>query len=118
MRMVRTWLACLCLAVFAASGVVHGVAANAMALAMAEPMAQAPGEAMAMPDCEACPEGAGDAAATACEMVCATASVALPGAATPSVSVVFRAGHDRPGGATPARGLRAPPDPFPPRPFI
>jgi len=116
MRSVRTCLACLCLAVFAASGVAHGVAANAMALAMAEPVAQAPSEAMAMPDCETCPEG--DAAATACEMVCATAAVALPGAATPAANVAFRAGHDRPDGATPARGLRAPPDPFPPRPFI
>lgn len=115
MRRYASLLVIVFLAVFAASTIVHAVSANAMAL----DMAMGDGGAMSMADCQGCPEGEDGAPdATTCKLVCTAPAIsALNGAASVQhVAPLVR--HDRPVGMILPRGLRAPPDPFPPRTLI
>jgi|GEM_PF-6410991 len=105
--------AILFLAVFAASTIVHTVSANAMALGMATAQSDMMPDGQGCVDCE---DGNPDAAV--CNLVCTAPAIAmLKGVASLHHTVsVLR--HDRPIGTTLPRGLRAPPDPFPPRILI
>lgn len=104
MAKLASLLAIVVLTVFTASATLHAVSADAMALDMA------------MADCQGCPEnGDGNPGGAACELVCtAPTIVAMNNAATPAPAVPVLS-HDRPTGMTLPHGLRAPPDPFPPR---
>jgi len=114
MRKYASLTAVLFLAVFAASTIVHAVSASAMAL----DMAMADGGAMSMPDCQGCPEdGDGDANAS-CDLVCTTPAFAVLTGVGPAQFIMPVLRQDRPLGMTLPRGLRAPPDPFPPRTLI
>jgi len=103
-------LAIVVLAVFAASATVQAVSADTMALA--------DGGTMAMADCQGCADGGNGIPDAGCELVCtAPVIAAMNSAATPAPAVPVL-GHDRPIGMTLPHGLRAPPDPFPPRTLI
>ncbi|MDP2740221.1 MAG: hypothetical protein Q8O82_16315 [Pseudorhodobacter sp.] len=103
-------LAIVVLAVFAASATVQAVSADAMALA--------DGGTMAMADCQGCAEDGNGIPDAGCELVCtAPVIAAMNSAATPAPAVPVLS-HDRPIGMTLPHGLRAPPDPFPPRTLI
>lgn len=103
------------LAVFAASSIVHAVSANAMSL----DMAMSEDGTMSMTDCQDCPEdGNGDPDGAACKLVCTTPPIASLNATGSFVHAVPVLRHKRPIGMTIPHGLRAPPEPFPPRTFI
>lgn len=112
MRKIASLIAVLFLVVVATSTVVHAVSANAMAL----DMAMAESGAMSMPDCQGCSDG-GDANAR-CDLVCTAPAVAFLRVAGVSQVMPRLMRQDWPLGMTLPRGLRAPPDPFPPRPLI
>jgi hypothetical protein len=114
MPRVRAIFLSAILALFALSTVVHAVSANAMAL----DMAMADGGAMSMPDCQGCPEDGGSDANASCDLVCTAPVFAVLRAAEPPQVMTQLLRQDRPFGMTLPRGLRAPPDPFPPRTFI
>lgn len=114
MRKLASLIAVVFLAVFAASTIVHAVSANAMAL----DMAMAEGGAMSMPDCQGCPEDGGSDANASCDLVCTAPVFAVLRAAEPAQLMTPLLRQDRPLGMTLPRGLRAPPDPFPPRTLI
>jgi len=114
MRKYASLIAVVFLAVFAASTIVHAVSANVMAL----DMAMAKGGAMSMPDCQGCP-GDGDSDANAsCDLVCTAPVFAFLKAVGAAQFMTPLLRQDRPLGMTLPRGLRAPPDPFPPRTLI
>lgn len=115
MRFFSSILLFAFLAVFAAGNIAHAVSANTMAL----DMALMDGNALAMEDCQGCPaDGEGAADSTMCDLDCtAPAVVTLTG----STSLEFQMPilrQDRPLSMTVPHGLRAPPDPFPPRPLV
>lgn len=114
MRNLASLIAFVFLAVFAASTIVHAVSANAMAL----DMAMADGGAMSMPDCQGCPEDGGSDANASCDLVCTSPAFAVLKAACVSQVMPQLLRRDRPLGMLLPRGLRAPPDPFPPRILI
>lgn len=102
------------LVVFATSTIVHAVSANAMAL----DMAMAEGGGVSMPDCQGCP-GDGDSDANAsCDLVCTAPVFAVLRVVEPAPVMMPLLRQDRPLGMTLPRGLRAAPDPFPPRTLI
>jgi len=105
----------LFLAVFAVSNSTHAVSANNMALEMAVTN----GIAMAAEDCTGClANGESSKDTTLCKLDC-TAPGTASLTATPSFDYMLPVlRHHRPLGMTIPHGLRAPPDPFPPRPFI
>ena len=106
MGKLASLFAIVVLAVFATSATVQAVSADAMALEMA------------MSDCQACADGGNGVPDAGCELVCtAPVIVAMNSAATPAPAVPVL-GHDWPIGMTLPHGLRAPPDPFPPRTLI
>lgn len=107
-------IAVLFLVVFAASTTVHAVSANAMAL----DMAMHDGGAMSMPDCQGCPENGDNDANASCDLVCTAPAVAVLRGVGPAQAIMPVLRQDRPLGMTLPRGLRAPPDPFPPRTLI
>ncbi|PWE29849.1 hypothetical protein DDZ14_16600 [Maritimibacter sp. 55A14] len=105
----------LFLAVFAAGIITHAVSANAMAL----DMAIADGGAMSMADCQGCPtDNDGDPDEAACELVCTAPAMSLLYGAASAQYVTPLLGHAPPIGMPLPNGLRAPPDPFPPRSLI
>lgn len=114
MRKIASLIAVVFLVVFAASTVVHAVSANAMAL----DMATADSGAMSMPDCQGCPEDGDSDANASCDLVCTAPAFAVLKAAGVSQVMPQLLRQDRPLGMTLPRGLRAPPDPFPPRTLI
>ena len=100
------------LAVFAVGNTVHAVSANTMALEMAI----MDGSAMAMEGCQNCPtddEGAADRAS--CQLDCTAPSAIALTSATSLAFVMAVLRQNRPLSASVLHGLRAPPDPFPPR---
>ncbi|WP_354540585.1 hypothetical protein [Roseovarius sp. MBR-6] len=115
MRTLSSFILVAFLAVFAVSNIAHGVSANNMALQMA----MEHGDAIAMGDCQACPtDHDGTADNTPCKLDCTA-----PGAVTLTATASFEdmlpiLRHDRLLSATVPHGLRAPPDPFPPRTLI
>ena len=110
MGKLASLFAIVVLVVFAASTALQAARANAMALA--------DGGTMAMSDCQACADGGNGVPDAGCELVCtAPVIAAMNSAATPAPAVPVL-GHDRPIGMTLPHGLRAPPDPFPPRTLI
>jgi hypothetical protein len=115
MRALSSIILVAFLAVFAVSNIAHGVSANNMTLQMAMEHS----DAIAMGDCQACPTDGDDTAdKTPCKLDC-TAPAAVTLTATASFEdmlPILR--HDRPLSATVPHGLRAPPDPFPPRTLI
>lgn len=114
MRKLTSLFAVVLLAVFAASAIVNAVSTNAMAL----DMAMAEGGAMAMTDCQGCPEDGDSDANAVCDLVCTAPITAdLKGADVAQIVVPLLL-RDRPIGMTLPRGLRAPPDPFPPRTLV
>jgi hypothetical protein len=114
MRNFASFFAILFLAVFSASTIVHAVSANAMAL----DMAMADGGAMSMPDCQGCPEDGDSGANASCDLICTAPAFAVLKAAEPAQFIMPLLRQDRPLGMVLPRGLRAPPDPFPPRTLI
>lgn len=114
MRKLASLIAVVFLVVFAASTIVHAVSANAMAL----DMAMADGGATSMPDCQGCPEDGDSDANASCDLVCTAPAFAVLRAVGPAQVMMPLLRQDRPLGMTLPRGLRAPPDPFPPRTFI
>lgn len=114
MRKLAPLIAVVFIALFAASTIVHAVSANAMAL----DMAMAEGGAMSMPDCQSCPEDGGSDANASCDLVCTAPAFAVLKAAGVSQVMPQLLRQDRPLGMLLPRGLRAPPDPFPPRTLI
>ena len=78
----------------------------------------ADGGAMSMPDCQGCPEDGGSDANASCDLVCTAPVFAVLRAAEPAQFMTQLLRQDRPLGMTLPRGLRAPPDPFPPRTLI
>lgn len=108
MRKFASFFAILFLAVFAASTIVHAVSANAMALDMA----------MSMPDCQGCPEDGDSDANASCDLICTAPAFAVLRAVEPAQFMMPLLRQDRPLGMVLPRGLRAPPDPFPPRTLI
>lgn len=112
MRKLASLFAVVLLAVFAASTIVHAVSANAMALAMAD------GGAKSMADCQGCPEDGDVDADASCELVCTAPVFAVLKGSGSSRHVMPLLRHDRPLGMALPRGVRAPPDPFPPRTLI
>ncbi|MGR3461514.1 MAG: hypothetical protein ACU0B5_03535 [Roseovarius sp.] len=115
MRRLSSILLLAFLAVFSVSNIAHAMSANDMAL----DMAAMDGGAMALEDCQGCPtddEGAADRAL--CQLDC-TAPGAMALTAAASFEYMMPAlRHDRPLSVSVPHGLRAPPDPFPPRPLI
>lgn len=114
MLRIGSLIAVVFIVVFAAGTVVHAVTANAMAL----DMAMADSGAMPMADCEGCPEDGGSDADASCDLVCTGPAFAVLNAAAVSQVMPQSLRQDRPLGMTLPRGLRAPPDPFPPRTLI
>lgn len=103
------------LVVFAVGNIAHAVSANNMALEMA----LMDGSGMAMEDCQGCPTyGDGDAAATLCQLDCTAPAVVALTSASSFDYMVLAVRQDRPLSVIVPSGLRAPPDPFPPRPLI
>jgi len=103
------------LAIFAAGNIAHAVSANKMAL----DMAVMDGSTMAMEDCQGCPtddEGAADS--TLCQIDCTAPGVVTLTASTSLDFVMPILRQGRPLSATVPNGLRAPPEPFPPRHLI
>lgn len=115
MRRFSSILLLAFLAVFAAGNIAHAVSANTMALNMA----MMDGSAMSMEDCQGCPtDGEGVEDSTMCQLDCTAPGVV---ALTVSASLEFLmpiVRQDCPLSATAPNGLRAPPDPFPPRHLI
>jgi hypothetical protein len=115
MRALSSFILVAFLAVFAVSNIAHGVSANTMALQMAMEHS----DAISMGDCQACPTDGDDTAdKTPCKLDCTAA-----GAVTLTTTASFEnmlpiPRHDRPLSAAVPHGLRAPPDPFPPRTLI
>lgn len=115
MRRFSSILLLALLTVFSVSNIAHAVSANTMALQMA----MVGGGTMAMEDCQNCrTNGEGAADTTLCKLDCTA-----PGAVTLTVIASFEdmipvPGHDRPLSMTVPHGLRALPDPFPPRTLI
>lgn len=100
------------LAIFAVSNAAHAVSANDMAL----DMAMMDNGATPMEGCPTDGDGADDTAL--CQLDCtAPGAVTLTAIASfEYMTPAFR--QDRPLSVTVPHGLRAPPDPFPPRSFI
>lgn len=114
MRKFASLIAVVFLAVFAESTVVHAVSANAMALDMAT---SADG-AMSMPDCQGCPEDDDSDSTASCDLICtAPVSAMVKGMAAAQFAIAIPM-QEWPLGMTLPRGLKAPPDPFPPRTLI
>ncbi|WP_156901124.1 hypothetical protein [Nisaea denitrificans] len=114
MSQVRVIFLSALVALLALGTVTHAVSANAMAL----DIAMSEGGEMSMPDCQGCPEDGDSDANTLCDLVCtAPVTAVLKGVdiAQPAAPLLRQ---DHLLGMTTPRGLRAPPDPFPPRPFI
>lgn len=114
MRKLASLIAVMFLVVFAASTIVHAVSANAMAL----DMAMADGGAMSMPECQSCPEDGDRGANANCDLICTAPAFAVLRVAEPARFMMPLLRQARPLGMALPRGLRAPPDPFPPRTFI
>ncbi|MGX0978064.1 hypothetical protein ACSSVY_003804 [Roseovarius sp. MBR-51] len=115
MRRYSSMLLLAFLAIFAAGNIAHAVNANTMAL----DMALMDGSPMSMEDCQGCPtDGEGAADSTVCQLDCTAPGVVT---LTSSASLEFLMPiirQDRPLSVTAPNGLRAPPDPFPPRHLI
>jgi len=115
MRRCSSILLLAFLAIFAAGNIAHAVSANTMAL----DMALMDGNAISMEDCQGCPtDGEGAADSTMCQLDCTAPGVVT---LTASASLEFLmpiVRQDRPLSTTAPNGLRAPPDPFPPRHLI
>lgn len=114
MRKFASLITVAILVVFAASTIVHAVSANAMAL----DMAMADGGAMSMPECQGCPEDGDSGANASCDLICTAPAFAVLKAVEPAQFMMPLLRQDRPLGMALPRGLRAPPDPFPPRTLI
>lgn len=115
MRCFSSILLLAFLAVFAAGNSAHAVSAHDMALNMA----LMDNGAIAMGDCQGCPagdEGADDTAL--CEPDCTAPGAVTLTAITSFVHLMPCLRQDRPLSVTVPNGLRAPPDPFPPRHLI
>lgn len=107
MGKLASLFAIVVLAVFAASTTLQAVSANAMA------------QDMAMADCQGCPDdGDSNSDGAACKLICTGPTIAAMNSTAASAPAVPVLGHDRPIGMTLPHGLRAPPDPFPPRTLI
>lgn len=107
MGKLASLFAIVVLAVFAASATVQAASANQMA------------QDMAMADCQGCPDdGGGNPGGAACKLVCSGPTIAAMNSTATSAPAVPVLGHDRPIGMTLPHGLRAPPDPLPPRTLI
>lgn len=103
------------LAVFAAGNIAHAVSANTMAL----DMAMMDGSAISMEDCQGCPtDGEGAEDSTMCQLDCTAPGVVTLTASASLEFVMPILRQDRPLSVTVPNGLRAPPDPFPPRHLI
>jgi hypothetical protein len=115
MRFFSSILLFAFLAVFAAGNIAHAVSANTMAL----DMALMDSSALSMEHCQGCPtDGEGAADRTVCQLDCTAPGVVT---LTASVSLGFVMPilrQHRPLSVTVPTGLRAPPDPFPPRHLI
>lgn len=115
MRRVSSIFLLAFLAIFAAGNIAHVVSANKMAL----DMAVMDGSTMAMEDCQGCPtDGEGAADSTLCQIDCTAPGVVTLTASTSLDFVMPILRQDRPLSVTVPNGLRAPPDPFPPRQLI
>jgi len=115
MRRLSSVLLLAFLAVFAVGNIAHAVSANNMALKMAA----MDGGSATMEDCKGCPtDGEGAVVSTSCQLDCTAPGVPT---LTPALSFDYMLSllcQDRPLSATVQNGLRAPPDPFPPRTLI
>lgn len=108
-------LAITFLALFIAGSVVHAVSANAISLEMALGI----DDAMNMPDCQGCiADEDGNTKSVACDLICTAPMVATIGGAVGSQHIALPPRHERPLGMNLPVGLRASPDPFPPRTLI
>lgn len=115
MRQSSSILLLAFLAVFAVGNIAHAVSANNMALEMAV----MDGSAMAMEDCQGCPkDGEGAAGSTLCQVDCTAPGVVTLSASASLEFLMPLLRQDRPQSVTVPNGLRAPPDPFPPRTLI
>lgn len=115
MRSFSSILLLAFLAVFAAGNIAHAVSANTMAL----DMAMMDGSAISMEDCQGCPtDGEGAAGSTLCQLDCTAPGVVTLTASASLEFVMPILRQDRPLSVTVPNGLRAPPDPFPPRHLI
>jgi len=86
---------------------------------MALDMALMDGSPMSMEDCQGCPtDGEGAADSALCQLDCTAPVVVNLTAASSFVHVMPSIRQDRPLSVTVPNGLRAPPDPFPPRHLI
>lgn len=108
MRKFASCFVVMLIVVFSASTILHAASANAMTV----------GGAMTMIDCPDCPaDGDGDSVMD-CELACmAPVICVLKGAESSGLAAPLLL-HDRPLGLELPRGLRTPPDPFPPRTLI
>lgn len=103
------------LAVFATSGIVHAVSANAMAL----DMAMSEDGATSMADCQRCIAGeGGNAGVAACDLACSAPIVGTLGDSGGLVHVVLLSRLERLSAGNLPLGLRSPPDLLPPRNLI
>lgn len=103
------------LALFAVSNVARAVSANCMA----SQMVMADGDAMAMANCQACAgDGEGSSTAALCNLDCTAPAVVSLVTIVSFDRAVPADRHDRPLSMVVPHGLRAPPDPFPPRSLI
>jgi hypothetical protein len=115
MRNFRSILLLAFLAVFSVGNTAHAVIANNMAL----DMAAMDGSALSMEDCQGCPtDGEGAADRTICQLDCTAPGVVTLTASASLEFVILILRQDRPLRVTVPNGLRAPPDPFPPRHLI
>jgi len=115
MRNFRSILLLAFLAVFSVGNIAHAISANNMAL----DMALMDGSALAMEDCQGCPtDGEGAADQAVCQLDCTAPGVVTLPASVSLEFVMPILRQDRPLSVTVPNGLRAPPDPFPPRHLI
>jgi len=114
MRKFASLFAFLFLAVFAANMVTTAAAGSAMA----RDMAMAGDGAMGVSDCQSCVAGGQDPATAMCDLVCAVSPVVALNGVVDGVDQMPLQRHDRLLAMALPRGLRAPPDPFPPRALI
>lgn len=110
MRKFASLITVVFLAVFAASTILHAVSASAMAMA--------DGGATPMADCQGCPEDGDSNTNASCDLVCTAPLIAVLKGPVAELIMISLLRQDRTLGMNLPRGLRAPPDPFPPRHFI
>jgi len=108
---LRTLLLSAVVALLALGMVAHAAGSRAMAL----DMAMAEGGTMDMAACADCPEGGGSTAHAGCDPACTAAATAVLKGADIAWPMAPSLRRDRPRGRALPRGLRAPPEPFPPK---